>query len=35
LTLGHSCMRLKCAAVIASPQTLLNPQAQFTLCFDK
>jgi hypothetical protein len=33
LTLGHSRMRLKCAAVIASPQTLLNPQAQFTIDF--
>ena len=30
LTLGRPCMSLKCAAVIASRQTLLNPQAQFS-----
>jgi hypothetical protein len=33
LTLRRSCMRLKCAAVIASPQTLLNPQDQFAIDF--
>jgi hypothetical protein len=35
LTLGRSCMRLKCAWVIASRQTLLNPQVQFTIDFSE
>jgi hypothetical protein len=33
LTLGRSCMRFKCVVVIVSRQTLLIPQAQFSLDF--